>query len=107
MASILPSVDDCCSQCCEVNIVDLPSGTGSGVGTNFYDTIPLLRQESRVTVLVDDQPAQVYGYAARGDGGGGFFYFDGTSTAADNDASVIKPDSIAVGDPGRWLRWLG
>lgn len=42
----------------------------------------------------------VAGYFSDGDGGGGNFYFDAASGAADNDGTIIAPDS---GD-GRWIR---
>lgn len=106
MASILPSVADCCSQCCEVNIVDLPSGDGEGGAGFAYDTKVIFRQESRVTVLVEGMPATLYGGVTRGDGEGGLYYFDAASVLADDDVSVIKPNSIAVGSPGRWRKWL-
>lgn len=105
MASILQSVADCCSQCCEVNIVDLPSVGEGGAGFS-YDTKPIFRQESRVTVLVEGMPATLYGGVTRGDGQGGLYYFDSTSVLADDDVSVIKPDSVAVGAAGRWMKWL-
>lgn len=34
----------------------------------------------------------------------GLFAFDPTSLDADDGATVIKPDDIAVGDPGRWKK---
>jgi len=107
--SILPSsVNDCCSTCCEVDIVDLPSGGGTGECCVAYDSMEVLRQESRAAILVDDTSATVYGLLARGDGrGGGFYYFDGASIDADDGISTIKPNSIAIGDPGRWKKWLG
>ena len=41
------------------------------------------------------------GYAAIGDGGDGFFYWDPSSTATDNDGTIIKVTTITT---GRWLR---
>ncbi|MDF2660944.1 MAG: hypothetical protein K0Q94_3735 [Paenibacillus sp.] len=43
----------------------------------------------------------VLGYYEANDGGGGLFYWDGGSTAADNGGTVIQPAGIAT---GRWLR---
>jgi parallel beta-helix repeat protein len=49
---------------------------------------------------------EVDGYYAAGDGGGGpIRYWDATSLAADNGGSVIRPTSILVGSPGRWI-WM-
>ncbi len=107
VASILPTPQDCCSTCCEVNIVDLPT-QGAILGCcNHYDSLDELRNEGQITILVDDTPAQVYGGVTRGDGGGGFFYFDSSSIDPDDGASTIKPNSIAPGDPGRWKAWVG
>lgn len=60
---------------------------------------------------------QVLGYYAPGDEGGGpVRYWDSLSVAADNGGSIIRPTSIAIGDPGRWVfacglefnvRWFG
>ncbi len=108
MPSILPSsVNDCCNQCCEVNIVDLPSGSGGGTGVNFYDTVEILRQESRAAVLVDDMPAQVYDRPNQGATNSGFYFFDAASLDVDDGISIVKPDSIDAADPGRWLKFKG
>jgi len=40
------------------------------------------------------------GYYAAGDGGGGVFYYDGTSVAVDNGGTIIAPNAGS----GRWLR---
>jgi len=45
--------------------------------------------------------AKTLGYYYAGDGGGNSFYWDGTSTATHNGATVIKP--TAVSGAGRWL----
>lgn len=50
----------------------------------------------------------VYGSAAIGDGGGGFYVWDAASTGVDDGAEILKPDSITHPAPGRWLRvWRG
>lgn len=50
--------------------------------------------------------AQTYvmvgGYYAKGDLGGGLFYWDAASTATDNGGTVIRPNSLPAS--GRWLR---
>lgn len=43
----------------------------------------------------------VLGYYAKGDGGGGIFYWDSTSTEADNGGTIIQATGIAT---GRWKR---
>lgn len=44
--------------------------------------------------------AQVAGYYAPADGGGGVFYWDEDSTEPDNDGTIIEPDD----GEGRWYR---
>ncbi|MDD2762792.1 MAG: glycosyl hydrolase family 28-related protein [Opitutaceae bacterium] len=53
-----------------------------------------------VSGLITGCKADVLGYNAAGDGGGGAFYYDPASGAPDNGGTVIHP---AIG-PGRWLR---
>jgi hypothetical protein len=68
--------------------------------------MPVLRQESRTSVLKDDTFAVVYGLLARNDAlGGGLFFFDGASVAVDDGISVIQPNSIIGAAPGRWIKW--
>lgn len=39
-----------------------------------------------------------------GDGTGGWFVWEGASTAADDNRDTLKPDSLGTGSPGRWRR---
>lgn len=62
--------------------------------------------ELRNTISDIGQPTTIIilkGYYVEGDGGGGTFYWDATSTAADNGGTVIKPTSIS--GAGRWIRF--
>ena len=63
-----------------------------------FDTIAALQGIASAT---NGDLAQVYGYYARGDGGGGEFYWDSTSTDTDNGGTVIKATAITT---GRWIR---
>lgn len=63
------------------------------------DTISSLRALSLIPI--DGQTITVLGYYANGDGGGGQFYWDATSTEADNGGTIIKVTSITT---GRWIR---
>ena len=63
-----------------------------------FDTIAALQGIASAT---NRDLAQVYGYYARGDGGGGEFYWDSTSTATDNGGTIIKATAITT---GRWIR---
>lgn len=49
--------------------------------------------------------AFILGADAIGDGGDGAFWFSLTSTDADNGGTILKPDNIAVGNAGRWIRF--
>lgn len=46
----------------------------------------------------------VSGYDSPGDGGGGDFYYDAKSTVAENNGTIIRPTSIPIDKPGRWIR---
>lgn len=52
-----------------------------------------------------DNPTKVFvdGYTSSGDGGGGEFYWDATSTETDNGGTIIKATAITT---GRWKRKL-
>ena len=63
-----------------------------------FNSIAALRLRSGTTTA---NAAKTLGYYAAGDGGGNSFYWDGTSTATDNGATVIKPTSVS--GAGRWL----
>lgn len=75
----------------------ITAGDLTGVGV---DTISALRALPG-TAYADGQLAEVLGYYVAGDGGGGPFYWDASSTAADDGATVIKP--TAVSGAGRWI----
>ncbi len=74
-----------------------------------FQTISELRT---ATTIPADGCAKVLGYWAAGDGGGGDFYWDAASHAADNDGTIFQIGSL----PGRWkriysgqanVRWFG
>jgi hypothetical protein len=70
----------------------------SQTSQQFFETITDLR-------AIDDGSvdlAYVEGYAAEGDGGGGWFYWDANSAANDDGGAVIKPTGY-VGN-GRFIR---
>ena len=70
------------------------SGAESVVGniaTNLKATTP-----TSATVSIE-----ALGYHIKGDGGGGVFYWDATSTQADNAGTIIAPTNYAT---GRWIR---
>lgn len=88
------------------------SGSGPVGGVDFvanaiksYDVIIDVRA-ANAPVLASGQTLsiQVQGGFAIDDGLGGDFYWNATSTAADNGTTVLRPNSVALGSPGRWLR---
>lgn len=86
-----------------MNLTDLllliDSKFSSQVPSNqlIFDNIASLRANTNVSV----KEATVLGYYSKGDEGGGSFYWDSTSTEADNNGTIIKATSIAT---GRWKR---
>jgi len=65
-------------------------------------TIAALRATGATASTTDELWANVVAYSSIGDGGGGNFYWDYTSTAADNAGTIINP-TINTGN-GRWIR---
>ena len=63
-----------------------------------FNNIAALRLRSGTTIA---NAAKTLGYYSAGDGGGNSFYWDSTSTATDNGATIIKPTSVS--GAGRWL----
>lgn len=52
---------------------------------------------------VNGQVAQISGYTVPNDGGQGFFYWNPSSTAADDGGvTTVAPDG--AGSQGRWIR---
>lgn len=60
-----------------------------------FNSIVDLRADA--TVFNPDDLIHLLGYYSPGDGGGGDFYWDATSTEPDNGGSVIKRTSVATG----------
>lgn len=86
--------------------VDGIGGSGGGVGSAIVVNTVIGATDS----LVDLDPGaatlvSVLGYRAIGDEGGGTFYWDDSLTS--DDAGVyVKPSSLSITDPGRWVRLL-
>lgn len=99
MSAIIPIVSDCCDECCPVSTIDCPSIGGSAT---LVDTTALLRIET----FSANKTVWLLGDIAKGDGGGGIYYYDMTSMAADNPTGVVRPNAIAVGLPGRWIKHI-
>lgn len=69
-----------------------------------FDSFALAR--AHLLPFADNQVVVLLGESVPSDGGEGVFYFDATSVAADDGATVLKPDNIAVADPGRLIRLI-
>lgn len=78
----------------------IKTGAGGGGGPNAA-SISALKALS-VTGLGSASTVSVLGYYVEGDGGGGLFRYDPSSSATDNGGTVIAPNSGS----GRWLRVL-
>lgn len=81
-------------------LIDSIEGVGSSANGGYY-TVDNMFQ---LTNLASGAYAyvEVGGWESPGDGGGGLFYWDGTSTATVNYGTVFSPNSAPVS--GRWLR---
>lgn len=84
------------------------SGSGADLIANAmrsYDVFASVRG-ANVPVLTGNQTLviDVEGALLIGDGAGGIFYWNATSTAADDGVNVIKPNAILPANPGRYLR---
>lgn len=78
--------------------VDNVSVNGSGGIVQGVDTMADLKELSTTGA----RTAVLLGYNSAGDGGGGVFYWDSTSTASDDGGVTIRPDSRPA--QGRWKR---
>jgi pectate lyase-like protein len=68
-----------------------------------FQSISALRADDTSGFGATVPQALTSGYYAAGDDGGSQFFWSASSTATDNGGTVIKPDAIASGSPGRWL----
>ena len=84
----------------------------SAAGLEYFRTMADLRATMPATI-----PDAVFllGYYVPGDGGGGLFHWEASSTAVDDGGLIIEP-SWNTGSPGRWrrqadhsvsVRWFG
>lgn len=51
--------------------------------------------------MSDGDSLEILGYSTAGDGGGGTFYWDATSTETDNGGTIIQATGVTT---GRWIR---
>lgn len=69
-----------------------------------FDFIADLRAQ---TVVPGMLYAMVNQETVEGDGSSGGWYWNPTSTDTDDGTSIAKPDSLAVNQPGRWIKHFG
>ena len=82
------------------------AGIGT-VGADQYNTfiqVVVNYAQLRTFSALQDMVCLALGTTSENDGGQAFFYWNSTSTAADNNTTVIAPYSSLV---GRWLRLGG
>jgi hypothetical protein len=70
---------------------------GDAVVLDFTDTITTLKALSPSV----NSSVHVLGHYTVGDGGGGMFYWDATSTDTDNESTIIQASSVTT---GRWKK---
>jgi hypothetical protein len=73
----------------------------TGTTFNWVDNLVGLRAIAHATTA---PVVVVEGYGSAGDAGGGIFLWNNTSTLADNDGTIIRPNDVAAASPGRWIR---
>ena len=87
-----------------------PAVQYAGVGTvgadqyNTYLQAVLNIAQLRTFTGLANMVVACLGTSAPLDGGQGFYYFNSTSTAADNGSTVIVPTGATS---GAWLKWAG
>ncbi|MEM7086679.1 MAG: glycosyl hydrolase family 28-related protein [Bacteroidota bacterium] len=70
------------------------------------DCLTNLEALRKFDVLENDAVFCVKGHTTVRDGGEGFFYYNATLIADDDDGIIIKPKNIDQDRPGRWVRHL-
>jgi hypothetical protein len=83
------------------NFVDI-SASASGNTTTAVLSVSALRALSAPTTPL--RSINLLGYYTKGDGAAGLFFWNAFSTSTDDGALVIKPNSVAAVNPGRWFR---
>jgi hypothetical protein len=73
----------------------------TGTTFNWVDNLANLRAMAHATTA---PVVVVEGYSTGGDGGGGMFLWNATSTLTDNDGTIVRPNDVAAASPGRWIR---
>lgn len=71
---------------------------------NGIQTINNLIQLRELNALVENKVVYIKGHTSEGDGGEGFFIYKLNEERADNYGVIIKPNSIAENNNGRWVR---
>lgn len=61
----------------------------------------------RAFPYTDKAMMYTFGQSTNGDGGAAWWMYSDASTGADNGMTIIRPNSIPVNTPGRWLRIPG
>jgi len=84
--------------------VQVPPATASNQAVNLgqIQVISIADLEAAPVPIMDGTSIRVLGYAAEGDGGGGVFYWNASSTATPNGATIILPTGYSGN--GRWFR---
>lgn len=83
---------------------DGSGGFGPTVITTARTGIPGVAALRALTQHLNNQLEYLLWHTVEFDGGQGNVYFNAPSTEVDNNATVFRPNDIAVDSPGRWLR---
>lgn len=103
MAQAIPNPTDCCTTCDCTDTQTAQSLTGAIVANFSFANYAAARAFS---AFVADMVVGILGATVRSDGGEGMFYYNATSTTADDGATVLRPNNIAVASAGRLIRMI-
>ena len=106
MASTLPTVADCCTDCTPCNAT-VTINSGGTTGLFVRDTIADIRAIAVAdidAITSGDILGIALGGAAAFDGGGGNYGWNPTSVAADDGINILEPDDST--GAGRWQKHL-
>ncbi|MBA3357742.1 MAG: hypothetical protein H0U18_17735 [Pyrinomonadaceae bacterium] len=105
MASVLPTVADCCVECgpCDVSVTITTASTSTGRCLFYVNTLAEMRAIPSSTVSAQCQ-CTVGGSLFAGDGGGGIYFWSPTGVQADDGINFIRPTDFVTA--GLWQKLL-
>ena len=93
--------------------IEAAAALGASSTVSFTNVVNIAALKLLGSAISDNDSVTVLGYYAEGDGGGGTFFWDASSTATDDGGTIIQATGVTT---GRWIRvysgpinvkWLG